>query len=163
MELVYLLVHPNQITLFRTVVLVVELLSCVRLFATLWTVACQASLSFTFSWSLLRLNSIESVMPSNCLILCHHLLLLPSVFPASGSFPVSCLFTSGGQSIGASASALNPSNENSGFIFFRIDWFDLLAVQGTLKSLLQHHNSKSSCQWILIHSSKRSKEDLLYI
>ena len=83
----------------------VQSLSHVQFFATPWTVALQASLSITNSWSLLKLMSIESVMPSNHLILCHPLLLLPSIFPASGSFPMSQFFTSGGQSIGVSASA----------------------------------------------------------
>ena len=112
---------------------VVQLLSCVQLFVTPWTAAHQASLSFTISRRLLKLMSIESVMPSNHLILCCPFLLLPSISPASGSFPMSQLFTSGGQSIGASAS---------------IDWFGLLAVQGTLKSLLQHHSSKASILWL---------------
>ena len=83
----------------------IQSLSRVQLFATPWTAACQAPLSFTISWSLLKLMSIESVIPSNHLILCHPLLLLPSIFPRSGSFPMSQLFASGGQSIGASASA----------------------------------------------------------
>ena len=83
----------------------IQLLSSVGLFATPWTVARQASLSITNSWSLLKLMSIESVMPSNHLLLCHPLILLPSIFPASGSFPMSQFFTSGGQSIGVSASA----------------------------------------------------------
>jgi len=97
----------NSITISYTVV-VVQSLSCVQLFATPWTAAHQASPSFTISWSLLKLMSIESVMPSRHLILCHPLLLLPSNFPASGSFPVSQFFASGGQSIGASASAPVP-------------------------------------------------------
>ena len=121
-------------------------LSHIQLFATPWTAACPASLSVTNSLSLLKLMSIESMMPSNHLILCHPLLLLPSVFPSSGSFPRS-QFTSGGRSIGASTSASVPSNEYSGLISFRIDWLDLLAVQGTLKSLLQHHSSKASILW----------------
>ena len=83
-------------------------------------------------------------MPSNQVICSRPLLLLPSIFPPSGSFPVSQFFTPGGQRIGVSASAISPSNEYSGLISFRIDWFDLLAVQWTLKSLLQHHSSKSS-------------------
>ena len=83
-------------------------------------------------------------MPSNHLILCHPLLLLPSIFPSSGSFPMSQLFASGGQSIGASPSASVLKVEYSGQISFRIDWFDFLAVQGTLKSLLQLHSSKAS-------------------
>ena len=96
----------------------VQLLSHVWLSVTPWTVAHQASLSITNSWSLLKLMSIESVMPSNHLILCHPLLLLPSIFPASGSFPMSQFFTSGGQSIGVSASAsVLPMNIQ--------DWFTL--------------------------------------
>ena len=122
-------------------------LSRVQCFVTPWTTALQASLSFTISQSLLRLMPIESVMRSNHLILCHLLLLLPSIFPASGSFPMSQFFASGGQSIGASASAISPSNVYSGLISFRTDWFDLLTIQGTLKSLLQHHSSKASKIW----------------
>ena len=110
-----------------------------------WTSACQASLSFTISQSLLKLMSIELVMPSRHLILCHPLLLLPSVFPSVRVF--------------SSESALHmrwpkywsfrisPLNEYSEFISFKIDWFDLLAVQGTLKNLLQHHSSKASILW----------------
>ena len=120
-------------------ILVVWSLSSIQQFTAQWIVARQASLSFTFSQSLLKLMSTESVMPSNYLILCHHLLLLPSVFPALGSFPVSWLFISGGQSIGALASA-SVLPKYSGLISFRIDWFDLLAIQETLKSLLHHHN-----------------------
>ena len=98
-----------------------------------WTAVRQASLSFSISRSLLRLKSIELVMPSNHLILCRP--LLPSVSPALGSFPVSWLFSSGGQSVRASVSA--------SVLPIRIDWFDLLAVQVTLKSLLWHHSSKA--------------------
>ena len=115
--------------------------SCVWPFMTLWTAACQVSLSFTICRSLLRLMSIELVMLSNHLILCYPLLFLQS-FPSSGSFPVSQLFTSGGQYI-----SISSSNEYSGFISFSIDWFYLLGVQGTLKSLLQHHNLKASILW----------------
>ena len=105
----------------------------------------QSSLSFTNSQSLLKLMSIESVMPSNHLILCHTLLLCLQSFPASGSFTMSQLFASGGQSIGASVSAsVLPSNDYSGSFSFRIGWFDLLGVQGTLKSLLQHHSLQAS-------------------
>ena len=93
-----------------------------------------------------QLISIVLVMPSNHLILCHPFLLLPSIFPASRSFPMSQFFASGGQSIGFSFS-LSPSNEYSRLISFRIDWVDLLAVQGTLKSLFQHHSSKASILW----------------
>ena len=93
-----------------------------------WTAAFQVSLSFV-SWSLLKLMSIESVMPSNHLILCLPLLLLPSIFHSIRSFPMSQLFTSGGQSI--RSFSISPSNEYSGLISFTINWFDLLAVQGT--------------------------------
>ena len=122
----------------------VQLLSCIQLFVTPWTIAHQASLSITSSQSLLRLISIETVMPSKHLILYRPLLLLPSIFPASGSFPMSQFFASGGQSI---SFIINPSNEYSGLISFRMDWFDLLSVQGTLESLLQHHSSKASILW----------------
>ena len=116
---------------------------CVWFFATPWTAARQTSLSFTISWSLLRLMSIESVMPSNCVILSlSRFSLCPQSFPASGSFPMSRLFPLSGQSIRALASSSSPFSELSGLISLRIDWFDLLAVQETLKSLLQHHNSK---------------------
>ena len=113
--------------------------------ATPWTAACQASQSITNSWCLLKLMSIQSVMPSNHLILCHPFLpSRPQSFPASGSFQMSQFFTSGGQCIGVSASgSVLPINIQDQLIF-RIDWLDLLAVQGTLKSLLQHHSSKAS-------------------
>ena len=117
------------------------MLGHVLLFVTPWTAAHQASLSFTVSRSLLKPMSFESVMLSNHLILCCPL-LLPSIFLASGSFPVSGLFTSGGHSIGASASSSVLPVNNQGW--FSFDWFDLLAIQGTLKSLLQHRNSKVS-------------------
>ena len=119
----------------------VQSLSHVRLFANPWTAAHQASLPITNSQSLLKLMSTESVMPFNHLILCSPFSSCPQSFPASGSFPVSQFFTWGGQSIGVSALA---SNEYSGLISFRMDWFDLLAIQGTLKSLLQHQSSKGS-------------------
>ena len=115
-----------------------------QLFATPQTTAHRGSLSFTISRSLLKLMSIESVMPSNHLILCCPLLLLLSIFPASGSFPMSRFFASCGQSVGSFSFCISPSNEYSGLISFRIVWFDLLAVQGTLKSLIQHHSSKAS-------------------
>ena len=117
-------------------------------FVTPWTAGYQASLSITNSQSLLRLMSIESVMPYNHLILCHP--LLPSFFPSIRAFPMSQFFTSGGQSTGASASASVLPNEHSGLIPFTINWFDVLMVQRTLKSLLQHHSSKAS---ILQHSA----------
>ena len=120
---------------------VVQLLSHVLLFATSWTAACQASLSFTISWSLLKLLSIELVMPSN--YLCRPLLLLPSIFPSIKVFPNELTLCIRWQYWSFSFS-ISPSNEYSGLISFRVDWFDLLAVKGTLKSLLQHHSSKES-------------------
>ena len=113
---------------------VVRSLRRVQLFATPWTVACQASLSITNSQSLLKLMSIESVMPTNYLILCHPLLFLPSIFPTSGSFPMS-------QCPNNLSFRISPSNDYSGLIS---------SVQGTLKSLLQHHSSKAS---IIQHSA----------
>ena len=108
-----------------------------------WTAAHQASLSFTISWSLLKLMSIKSVMPSNHFILCHPLLLLPSIFPSIRVFPMSQLFSSGGQSTGASASVSVLPNEYSGLTSFRIDWLDLPAVQGTLKRVFSSTAFKS--------------------
>ena len=119
-------------------------LSCVRLFATPWTAAYPASLSITNSWSLLKLTSIESVMPSSCLILCHPLLLLPSVFPSIRVFSNESVLCIGWPKYWSFSSSISPSNEYSGLISFKIEWLDLLAVQGTLKSLLQHHSSKAS-------------------
>ena len=125
----------------------VQLIIHVRLLVTPWIAAYQASMSITNSRSLLKLMSIKSVMPSNHLILCRPLLLLPSIFPSIRVFQMSH-FISGGQSIGASFSFnISPSNEYPGLISFRMDWLDLLAVQGTLKSLLQYHNSKASILW----------------
>ena len=113
-----------------------------------WTAACQAFLSFTIFRSLLKLMSIESVMPSNHLILCHSLLLLPSVFPSIRVFSSeSALYIRWPKYWSFS---INPSSEYSGLISFRNDWFDLLAVQGTLKSPLQHHSLKA---WRLQHSA----------
>ena len=126
----------------------VQLIIHVRLLVTPWIAACQASMSITNSRSLLKLMSIKSVMPSNHLILCRPLLLLPSIFPSIRVFQMSHFFISGGQSIGASFSFnISPSTEHPGLISFRMDWLDLLAVQGTLKSLLQYHNSKASILW----------------
>ena len=123
----------------------VQLLSRVRLFVTPWTAALQASLYFTISRKLLKLMSIESVMPSNHLILCHPLLLPPSIPPSIRVFSnESTLPIRWPKYWSFSFSfSMSPSNEYSGLISFRIDWFDLLVVQGTLKSLLQHHNSKA--------------------
>ena len=123
----------------------VQSLSHVQIFATPWTTAHQASLSITNSWSLLKLMSIELVIPSNHLILCCFL-LLPSIFPSIRVFSVSQFFTSGGK-VWSFSFSISPSNEYSGLISFSIDLFDLFAVQGTLKSLLQHHSSKASILW----------------
>ena len=107
-----------------------------------WTAAHHASLSFTVSWSLIKLMPIESMMPSSHLILCHPLLLLPSVFPNIRVFSNESTLHIRGPDYWSFS--ISPSNKYSGLIFFRIDWFDLLAIQGTLKSLLQHHNLKTS-------------------
>ena len=122
----------------------VQLFSRVRLFVTPWTAACQASLSITNSWSLLKLMSIESVMPSNHLILCHHLLLPPSIFPIIRVFVNESVLCIRWSKYWSFSFSISPSNEYSGLISFRMDWLDLLAAQGTLKSLLQHHSSKAS-------------------
>ena len=112
-------------------------------FVTPWTAACQASLSFTISQSLLKLMSIELVMPSNHLILCHPLLLPPSIFPSIRVFSNESALHIRWPKYRSFSFSISPSNECSGLISFRIDTFDLLAVQGTLKSLLQHHSSSA--------------------
>ena len=122
----------------------VQLLSCVQLFATPWTAACQASRSTTNSWSLLKLMSIESVIPSNHLILCRPLLLLPSIFPSVRIFSNESALHIRWPKYWSFSFSISPSKEHSGLISFRMDWLDLLAVQGTLKSLLQHHSPKAS-------------------
>ena len=114
-----------------------------------WTAACQTSLSITNSQSLLKLMSIELVMPSNHLILCRPLLLLPSIFPSIRIFSNESVFRIRWLKYWSFSFSINLSNEYSGLISPRVDWFDLLVVQGTLKSLLQHHSSKAS---ILQHS-----------
>ena len=129
------------------IVIVVQLLSCVWLFMTPWTAARKPSLSFTVSQSLLKLMSIESMMPPNQLILSHPLLFLPSVFPSIRVFSNVSLHIRWPKCWSFSFS-ISPSNEYSGLISFRIDCLDLLAVQGTLKSLLQHHSSKASILWL---------------
>ena len=125
-------------------VIVVQLLSYVQLFAVPWTAALQASLSFTISQNLLRLLSIESVMPSNHLILCHPLLLLPSIFPSVRVFSSDSAVHIRWPKYWSFSFSISLSNEYSRLISFSNDWFDLLAVQGTLKSLLQYHSSKAS-------------------
>ena len=122
----------------------VQLLSHVQLFATLWITACQASLSITNSWSLLKLMSIESVMPSSHLILCHSLLLLPPIPPSIRVFSNESALRMRWPKHWSFRFSISPSNEHPGLISFRMDWLDLFAVQGTLKSLLQHHSSKAS-------------------
>ena len=126
--------------------LVVQLLGCVRLFVTPWTAAHRSSLSFTVSQSLLKLTSIESVIPSNHLILCHPLFLLPSILPSVGVFSSESALCIRWPKYWSLSFTISPSNEYSRLISFRIDWCDL-AVQGTLKSLLQHHGSKASVLW----------------
>ena len=125
----------------------VQLLSHVQLFATPWTVACQASLSITNSQSLLKLMFLESVMPSNHLILCCPLLLLPSIFPSIKVFSNESVLRIRWPKYWSFSFSISPSNEYSGLISFGMDWLDFLAVQGTLKSLLQYHSSKASILW----------------
>ena len=122
----------------------VQSLSRVQLFVTPWTAACQDFLPITNSQSLLKLKAIELLMPSNHLILCHPLLLLPSVFPSIRFFSNESALWFRWPKYWSFSFSISPSNEHLGLISFRIDWFDLLAVQGTLKSLLQHHSSKAS-------------------
>ena len=122
----------------------VQSLSRVWLFATPWTTACQASLSITNSWSSPKPMSIVSVMPSSHLILCRPLLLLPSIFPNVRVFSNESALHIRWPKYWSFSFNISPSNEHPGLVSFRMDWLDLLAVQGTLKSLLQHHSSKAS-------------------
>ena len=122
----------------------IQLLSHVQLLATPWTAAGQASLSITKSQPLPKLMSIESVRPSNYLIICRPLLLLPSIFPSMKVFSNESVLRIRWPKYCRFSFSIGPSNEYSGLISFRIDWFDCLAIQGTLKSLLQHHSSKVS-------------------
>ena len=128
----------------------VQSLNRVQLFVTPWTTACQASLSITKLWSPPKPMSIESVMPSNHLILCRPLLLLPSIFPSIRVFSNESALSIRWPKYWSFSFNISPSNEHSGLISFRMDWLDLLAVQGTLKSPLQHHSSKAS---VLQHSA----------
>ena len=128
---------------YQSYFVVVQSISCVQLFVTPWIAAHQASLSITISWNLLKLTSIESVMPSNHLILCCPLLHLPSVFPSIRGFSNESALHIRWPKYWSFSFSIRPSNEYSELISFRIDWFDFLTVQGTLKSLLQHHNSKA--------------------
>ena len=125
----------------------VQSLSCVRLFATPWTAACQTSLSIINSRSLLKLMSIESVMPPNHLILCHPLILLPSIFPSIRVFSNESALYIRWPKYWSFSFSISPSNEYSELISFKMDWLDLFEAQGTLKSLLQHHSSKASILW----------------
>ena len=126
----------------------------VQLFVTPWTTACQASLPIINSQSLLKLMSIESVMPSNHLILCCTLLLLPSIFPNIRVFSNESVLHIRWPKYWSFSFSISPSNEHPGLISFRMDWLDLLAVQGTLKSLLQYHSSKASIlQWSAFFNS----------
>ena len=128
---------------------VVPLLSHVQLFAASWTAAHQTSLSFSISGSLLKLMYIESMVPSNHFILCHCLLLMPSIFPSIRVFSSESALCIRWPTYWNFSFSISPSNEYSELISFKIDWFDLLAVQGTLKRFLQHHSSKAL---ILQHS-----------
>ena len=134
-------------TYYRSQFSSVQSLSHVRLFATPWTAAHQASLSITNSQSLLRLMSIELVMPSNHLILCRPLLLPPSIFSSIRVFANESALRMRWPKYWSFSFNISPSNEHRGLISFRMDWWDLLAIQGTLKGLLQHHSSKASILW----------------
>ena len=125
-------------------VVINQLLSYAWLFATPWIAACQACLSITNSWSLLKLMSIESLMPSNHLILCFSILLPPSIFPSIRVFSNESVLHIRWPKYWSFSFNISPSNEHPGLISFRMDWLDLLAVQGTLKSLLQCHSSRAS-------------------
>ena len=135
---------------FSLIFVVVQLLSHVQLFATPWTTTCQASPSFAIPWSLLKPMSIELIMPSNHLILCCIILLLPSIFPRIRVFSNESSLHIRWPEYWSFSFSISPSNEYSGLISFRLNWFDLLAVQGTPKSLLQYHSSKAS---VLQHSA----------
>ena len=133
----------------------IQLLCHVQLFVILWTAARQASLSITNSGNLLKLMSIESVMSSNHLILCHPLLLLHSIFPNIRVFSNESVLHIRWPKYWSFSLSISPSNEHPGLISFRMDWLDLLVVQGTLKSLLQHHSSKASilrCSGFVLYS-----------
>ena len=130
----------NLIMFYLFCVYSVQSLSCVRLFVTPWSAACQSSLSITNSWNLLKLTSIESVMPSNHLVLCRPLLLQPSIFSSIRVFSSESVLHIMWPKYWSFSFSISPSNEYSGLVSFRMDWLDLLAVQGTLKSLLQHHS-----------------------
>ena len=127
----------------------VESLSHVRVFATPWTATCQALPCITNSWSLFKFMSIESVMPSNHIILCRPLLLPPLIFPSIRAFSNESVLHIRWPKYWSFSFSISPSNEYWGLISLRMDWSDFLAIQGTLKSLLQHHSSKASILWRL--------------
>ena len=131
----------------------VQLLSYVWLFAILWTAACQASLSMTNSRRFLKLMSLGSVMPSNYLTLCRHPLLLPLIFPSIKVFSNELVLRIRWPKYWSFSFSITPSNEYSGLISFRMDWWDLLAVQVTLKSLLQHHRLKHPSAFFVVQLS----------
>ena len=140
----------------------VQTLSCVWLFATPWTAAFQASLSITNSWSLLKLMFIELVMPSSHLILCHPLLLPPSIFPSIRVFSNESVLCIRWPKYWRFSFSISPSNDYSGLISFKIDWFDLLAVQGTLRSLLQYHSISVLSIFLLICIVAKQKKENFY-
>ena len=143
----------NFISVIKFIVTtVVQSLSRVWLFVTPWIAACPVSLSSTISWNLLKLVSIESVMPSNHLVLCHPLLLLPSILPSIRVFSDESAIRIRWSKYRRFSFSISPFSECSELISFRIDWFDLLAVQGTLKILLQHHSLKASILLIQTYS-----------
>ena len=144
---VHLILKDQRRSFLKEGFVVVQLLSCVQLFVTPWTAAHQASLSFTVSRSLLKLMFTESMMPSNHLILCCPLLLLPSIFPTISVFTNELALHIRWPNYWSFSFSVSPSDEYLRLISFRIDCFNLLAVQGTLKSLLQHHSSKASILW----------------
>ena len=138
-QILYCLSHQRSPCMFS-----VQPLSHVRLFVTPWIAPCQDSLSVTNSWSLLKLMSIESMMPSNHLIFCRPLLLSSSIFPSIRVFSNESVLRIRWPKYWSFSFSIRPSNEYSGLISFRTDWFYLFAVQGTIRSLLQHHSSKAS-------------------
>ena len=142
-SITWIYMHINIVIQFSSV----QPLSCVRLFVMPWIAAQQASLSITNSWSSLRLTSIESVMPSSHLILCHRLLLLPPILPSIRLFSNESTLCMRWPKYWSFSFSIIPSKAIPGLISFRMDWLDLLAVRGTLKSLLQHHSSKASILW----------------
>ena len=145
---IYRIDLSNQHSITATPSFVVQLLNHVWFFVTPWTVGCQASRSITNSRRLLKLMSIESVMPSNHFILCHPLLLLPSIFPSIRVFSNKSAILIRWPKYWSFSFRTSPSNEYSGLISFRIYFFDFLEVQGTLKSLFQHHNLEASILWL---------------